>query len=279
MKHSSLALPAICGIALLAATSFSTRASIIAYDSFDYPSPGNLDAQNGGGGWAGPWGTSGNGGTYTVTPGLTYTGLQDVTGNATTGAAASAQIFRALSTPVNFTGSGSLYVGFLLSQTAVNFGDVLLTGPTVNTGNVVSFGDPYTGNGASSFYAINGEGSFAGGFNPSSVPINTDGSTHLLVLELDYDASLSSTTGFLYLDPPTNVETLDQSTSIAQIVGAGAPNFDRIRLEGASTSSFDEIRIGTTYQDIVTVPEPSSVALATIGISGMLFVIRRKRVA
>ncbi|MEM1211586.1 MAG: PEP-CTERM sorting domain-containing protein [Planctomycetota bacterium] len=59
--------------------------------------------------------------------------------------------------------------------------------------------------------------------------------------------------------------------------GANTPNFNRFRLEGGNFPTdlqFDEIRLGTTFADVVPIPEPGSLAL--IGLGGLVIAARRR---
>lgn len=54
-------------------------------------------------------------------------------------------------------------------------------------------------------------------------------------------------------------------------------DFFRVSAGGGGTSIIDEVRLGTTYADVVGVPEPSSAAL--LGLGGLVLVSRRRRQA
>jgi hypothetical protein len=61
--------------------------------------------------------------------------------------------------------------------------------------------------------------------------------------------------------------------ALSQVGGVGNYSFDRMELKGTSDFQLDEIRVGSTFADVV--PEPTSIALLGLGSLGLL--VRRRR--
>ncbi len=78
-NHTAKAITAVLATAVLAGMAQPAQATLLAYEGFDYAAEENLNAQNGGTGWAGAWSGSAD---YTIrTGGLSYDGLPS-TGNS-----------------------------------------------------------------------------------------------------------------------------------------------------------------------------------------------------
>jgi hypothetical protein len=89
------------------------------------------------------------------------------------------------------------------------------------------------------------------------------------LLEIDYTAN----TSYLWINPNAFTFTGDTSTADGTATSF-SPAFDRVSLFAAGGDQFDSIRIGTTYQDALGLPEPGTLAL--LG-SGLLAALWRKR--
>jgi PEP-CTERM motif len=94
------------------------------------------------------------------------------------------------------------------------------------------------------------------------------GATDWLVVRADFTAGIDKFT--LYVDPtPGGSEPLSGTVKQDSDVGT----VSAITLYSTGAFSADEIRIGTTYADVTSTPEPGSVAL--MGIAGLLACGRR----
>ena len=99
------------------------------------------------------------------------------------------------------------------------------------------------------------------------------GQTTLLVLRADFTSGIDKFT--LYVNPtPGGAEPLagagKQDVDIGAVTG--------LTLYSTGAYSVDEIRVGTTFADVVpTVPEPSSVIMLAIGVGGLAAFRRRAR--
>jgi hypothetical protein len=272
-------------LALLLTAGANARAGLIAADSFNYQPGSTLLGQNGGTGFSGPWAAGGFNATFSSNYLVGSSSLAD--GNlttsgghvATSATSAIAGITRALSTQLGAAGTTD-YVSILLRP------DGPLTGGTFNnyfglylnssTGNDVFFGKP--GNGPITDYDVESRG---GTLQADSGVAAVTGQTVLLVLRADFAAGIDKFT--LYVNPtPGGTEplsgTVKQDTDIANVSG--------LTLYSTGAFSADEIRVGTTYADVVpispaAVPEPASIVLvATAGLMGIGYALRcRKRAA
>ncbi|HTJ79381.1 MAG TPA: PEP-CTERM sorting domain-containing protein [Rariglobus sp.] len=281
MKSFRVCLQSVSlGLFALAGLCPQAQATLLTYDGFNYT--GGLSTQNGGSGWSDAWGANntGGGGSFTVaSSGLTYSGLT-TGGNAIFSSSGTSKIFRTLSASTNSTIGTSVYISVLLSQSAASFGDVTLFSGTTE---LFSFGDTYTGSAASTTYSIyRSTGVGGGGYTSSGVSVDTTSTAQLLVMEINY-VDATHTNLYLYLDPTISATAPDHTSSIISSSTSSVAAsfiFDRIRLEGATTSTLDELRIGTTFADVVgmsSIPEPSSyVAVFAAGCLGAA-VWRRKR--
>jgi hypothetical protein len=97
-----------------------------------------------------------------------------------------------------------------------------------------------------------------------------------LVYRIDFGASVTTSGNEVvrqYVNPSTVAEP---GTADVTIADKGNFAWDNLRIQSGNggTASFDEIRIGTTYADVV-VPEPTSMALLGVGVAGLL--VRRRR--
>jgi hypothetical protein len=251
-----------------------SKAELLFYDGFNYPA-GNLAGQNGGTGFGTAWSSRKN--TPTVySPGLSYGSLTTAGGavsNNTGGAVM--QTSSTLSIPITstsdvVTNGGSLYVSFLISEDAVNYADLTFFN---DTSEILSMGN---------FYGSGSQPSLDYGFKAnnativnSTVPIDTSGATHLLLMQLDYSTA-GETLLSLYLDPTS--DALD--SPIATYAADNILVFNTVRLEVAGGNYLDEIRMGTTLADVLpgigAVPEPSAWLLSIPGL-GLLAALRRCR--
>ncbi len=227
--------------------------------------------------FTGPWqGRIDAGGATVQSPGLNYFSAP-VTGGSVI-ANPSSRTWRTLSNPWDATTDGTFYLSYLM-----NFGGVGLTDSTINdVGHRVvemwSSGGP-AGNDAALVARI-GYMSYDGNFNnlpPSQAPLKFGlghgteqiipggpasflddiGVTHMFVLKFILSDQAASDTVQLFLDPtddekPTlpNVEFVNVDFTLGAMSGP-------VQFAGTGTgATFDEIRVGTEYEDVLS-PLPS----------------------
>jgi hypothetical protein len=255
------------------------QADLVAYDSFsDTPVGGQLlgsptssmgfsDAWHPGGFSAGIFSN------YTIASGSLSDGSLATTGNSISTAAQStiSGLSRDLTNPLGAAGTTD-YISVLLRPdgaitggTFNNYYGLYLNASTSsgNLSNDVFIGKP--GNGPINDYDVETRG----GTNQfdSGVAAVT-GQTVLLVLRADFTAGLDNFT--LYVNPPPG-GTEPSSGTVKSDTDVGTVS--SLTLYSTGAFSIDEIRIGTTYADVVpsiAVPEPSSAALAATGILCLL---------
>jgi len=78
------------------------------------------------------------------------------------------------------------------------------------------------------------------------------GETRLFVIRLNYDAA-NPLTAQIWLDPDPLAAEVDQDVEISTIVNNAKPvdGFDSFKLRGTRIWEFDELRIGTTWEDVL----------------------------
>lgn len=279
-------------IVMLVATSVAGNrvgAVPIAYDGFDYPI-GNLHGQNGGTGWASPWGTVVS--NLTVeSPGLTHPGLAS-TGNRANVQGAAFRTINVTSAAANGVPMTGAFIG--APSTSVWISVVAqVPNPNLSQFNVVVFqqgagspggsgerafiGVPFSNfSGGTTYWGV-GYG-VGGGANSSTVSASLQ---RLLVGRVDFSATGIGGTVRLWLNPTIGATPPSDASAVAVLATPGGFGrslyFDRMELSSNSTFLVDELRIGTTWADVVPVPEPHTVAWLGLGAACLLARRRRRR--
>ena len=266
MKFFSKTMLALSVMASLSGGS-TVKAALIAYDGFAYQ-PGTLLAgQSGGFGFANAWAPGGFNtsisNNYTIGTGSLSSGTLATSGNSVSATATNALsgLTRSLSTGLGDSGTTS-YISILMRPngpvtggTFENFYGMYLTS---SVGSDAFIGK--SGNGPTTFYDLEDRG---GTDQYNTGVMAQTGQTVLLVLRIDFIAGIDRLT--LYANPtPGATEpflgAVKQDRDLGTVTG--------LTLYSTGAFSVDEIRVGTTFADVVptvAVPEPTSLALLCLG--------------
>ena len=250
----------------------SAQATLLFSDSFNYDpgvlgglvNPGNSLA------WQG-----GNSGLAVVSGNLTYSGLADSGGNElqiSQGAAGTVY-----NTFANQT-SGQVYYSFLFNATAAdsanNYFTALNPGTSTPNGGSDAIDAYYYSNGK---IELRGNAQSATAGTGAALTLNT---TYLIVEELDLTAKTAS----LWINPDASTfGTLTPPTATATLSSLTATAVDNVGFKAQTAAGgpylVDNVLIGTTWADVTPVsgvPEPSMLALAGLGIFGLIASARRR---
>jgi hypothetical protein len=249
----------------------SAQAQLLFSEAFNYDpgvlggnvNPGNSTA------WS-----AGNSGLTIVAGNLTYAGLADQGGNELQIANGSAGTI--FNTFANQT-SGQVYYSFLFNPTAAdsanNYFTALNPGTSTPNGgsdaiNAYFYGDGHIRLRAAAQSATAGTG-----------PVLTLGTTYLIVEEID----LTAKTANLWVDPDASTFGGTAPTATATLSGITATAVDNVGFKAQSAAGgpylVDNLLIGTTWADVTpaAAPEPSTLALAGVGLLGLAARFRRAR--
>ena len=242
----------------------SAQAAPVAYEGFDYTAGQSLLNQSGGSGWTAAWvnGTLDEDATI-VSPGLTYSGLPTVGNASTTQNQSNARAF----TTTGLMDDGDvLWFSCLLNPTGTS-SDLRFQVTSTNA---------------------RGKG---GGFRVGSyqseteqwtvtAAINDGGGTGSVLIDKDSVSLIVGRTTFadsgddrvdVWVNP-TSEPTGDSTVYALRAMTAG----DYVWFGGGGSwqANLDEIRVGTTFSDVV-VPEPATMVLLSLG--GVGLILRRRR--
>lgn len=273
MKRLSLVLIAVGACALIVQ---NANATLLFSEAFNY-SPGVLGGNvNPGNSIA--W-SAGNANLTVVSGNLTYAGLADQGGNEL-------QIANGVSagtiynTYANQT-SGQIYYSFLFqsaaADTANNYFTALNPGTTTPGGTADAIDAYYYIDGHIRVRAAPGTGTAAA--SAGTGPVLTLGQTYLIVEELDLTAKTAS----LWVDPSSSTFGGTAPTATASLSGLTATAIDNVGFKAQSTAGgpylVDNLLIGTTWADVTpgSVPEPTTCALAGLGMLGLVLARRIRR--
>jgi hypothetical protein len=247
----------LLGSGLLTVLLSSTQAALLLYEDFGYAATTSLTSANSGtGNWTSAWATAPTTSSTTITSsGLTYSGLPTA-GNATSESNSASQgNTRPWSGSGLFTDSSELWFSVLVNTSAAS-SDLRFY--------ALSAPDPGSNGGAgfrisgTSINAQIGTSSSGGSFSVTS------GSTMLLVGRLGFSDTINADSVSLWLNPTISVTPPTGGISLSGNIGnTGSP---LVALRGGFTwgGVVDEIRVGTTFGDVVAVPEPSTVSLLAL---------------
>ncbi len=218
-------------------------AGVLSYESFNYSDSLNIVDQNGGSGWSGPWYTNYN------DQGYIHRGDP---GNVTSSSLPQSAVGGSLLTTAGYAGPGSIYVA---RNTADQY-----AGPGNTVWGSFTYTDTVTGSplqlnlqqaGVATLIAYN--------LPNGSFPFNDLHDTAGNFCLFDVVGSASTCTANFYINP--NLSTFNPSTTTptysvtsgTETNGFNAINFGLFNDAGANQDSIDEIRFGTTVQDVANV--------------------------
>ena len=270
--RSLIFLIALLATAALLIPAKQSHGQLLAYDGFDLPIVGEpVQGSTGGFGFDGPWQLGGFNATrsnnYRVGNGsLSFPGLSTSGNSVTTGVNSGiAGLTRSFSQPLGTPGTVQ-YISFLLRPEGITdprsgFFGVLLE-QTNNTEIFVG------GVARSDNFVLENRG------GAQTVETNTpvmSGLTQLLVLRSEF--TLGSESFSLYVDPTPG---LPEPTTPDAFRTANIPVVQGVTIYSNAAFSFDEFRLGETFEDVLPVPEPSAALAVGFSMIGLLF--RRRRV-
>jgi MYXO-CTERM domain-containing protein len=201
---------------------------------------------------------------------LTFAGLADQGGNELQIANGSAQ-----SQYITFANqtSGQVYYSFLFNPSVVNSANNYFTAlnPGVSTPNGGSdaIDAYYYANGKIELRA-NAQAATAG--TGTALTLNT---TYLIVEMLDLDAKTAS----LWINPTPGAAAPTATATLSGLTATAVDNVGFKAQAGTGTFLVDNLLVGTTWADVTpgSVPEPTTCALAGLGMLGLILARRMRR--
>lgn len=269
--------------------STTARATLIAYDGFeDYTTDAALNTGASGTGWSTNW--SSVTAVKVVSPAspITYTNGA-VTINGSTRSAEVADpagnngVALDNAASRSFTAqTGTVYFSFLFrvesGAGADDFIQFSLNNDTSIT-NSGSIGDLSNVSGTNLFASR--IGGISGGTSVNSTTSATGATTFFLVGKISKTSAGNYNRMELFVNPATLTEPGVVSATQNADSGTAAISYFTLRISNIETDDqyrFDELRIGTTWADVVPVPEPSACAALAGGLALMAAALRRRRV-
>lgn len=278
-------LPILTTAAASLALGSASHATLIAYDGFEgYTSDAALQGNSGGSGWATNWASLSSVVAVSPSTPLTYTsGAISLSGGTR-----SAQVSTTGTTDNvasrSFTAqTGTVYFSFLFRIEAGAGADDFIQFSLNNDTDILnsgSIGDLSNVSGANTFSAR--IGGVSGGASAQSTTPAVGATTFFLVGKISKTSGGNYNRMSLFVNPTALTEPGVASASQSADAGFESLSFFTVRasnLESTDQYRFDELRIGTTWADVVTAPIPEPSAWAPLAGAAALSAafLRRRR--
>ncbi|MGA2789013.1 MAG: immunoglobulin domain-containing protein, partial [Verrucomicrobiota bacterium] len=271
--------------ALVLCTTNRAKATLLAYEGFNYPAGTGISGQSGGFGWAGAWATGGAGNLLgtNVAAGLSYTDLAGqslmttngslVVGNPAGPTATTATPNRTLSSTL---AGGTYWISFLYQRLNFDLGTLPYLrqanlGLFAGSGERADIGGPNTSATVSNVFSAWGTGTHNvyAPFQTPNYPIN-NGTTYFILIKVVADGSTAADTSYVWINW-TNL-TVEPDISTANLVNneVDLSSVNTLRFQAGNLNSsgsnavfqVDELRVGTAFADVT--PLATSILPPTI---------------
>jgi hypothetical protein len=258
----------------MAAAGSTVKAALIAYDGFE-TTTGPLNTQSGGSSWSTNW-TAVSGINVVANP-LTYSSGSVAVNGGSNVAEITGAIDSTSAASRSFAAqSGTVYFSFLFRSNAgtvdVNdFVHFMMNNDAVNT-NSGGIGKITT---SSTFFGAR-IGGGNGGDTTDSAATFAAATTYFLVGKVSKVSSTNFNRVELFVNPSSDIEPGSPSvTDNGDSLNSSMPFFSlrTVNMDADDRYQFDELRVGTTFADVVPIPEPSTWMLLIV--AGSLLSRRR----
>ena len=265
VSTTGIAMAAL-GAGLLAPSAF---AALAVYEPFNYTSAANLTTQNGGTGFSGAW-TGATTATINAS-GLSYS-LSPAVGLAGTTAAGTAVANSRTLTTALGANATTTYFSFLIRPDNVNTARNAEFG-VIGAANLW-VGKSFSGTDNTHYILESGTAGSGTGLQATTTTASS-GTTVLLVLRADFASG--NDTFKLYVNPTTSVEP---GSAAATLTGIDlGTSITSLQFNGNLGFTFDELKVSTTYADVVPEPGTWGSVFALAGIGCIAWLRNRSRIA
>lgn len=182
-----------------------------------------------------------------------------------------------LQAPINFDSAGTYYFSFLATRSVDGGGGIVALYDSNAGGTMVDKARLWQGTGGSSWTS-----SFNAGANGAGTLFSmTSGVDHLFVVRITTVAAGNDTLEVFRTAAGGSIHATDftSNAGIATASTAVTGSADFLYFWNGNSTSLPligELRMGTTYEDVIAVPEPSTYALF-VGCAALLIVVYRRR--
>jgi hypothetical protein len=260
--------------ALLLCAANAAKATLLAYEGFNYPAGTPISGQSGGFGWAGTWatGSAGNLLGTNVAGGLSYTDLAGqslmttngslVVGNPAGPTATTATPNRTLSSTL---AGGTYWISFLYQRLNFNLGTLPYLrqanlGLFASSGEKADIGGPNTSATVNNVFSAWGNGTTHNvntPFQAPNCPISP-GSTYFVLIKVVADSSTAADTSYVWINWTNLTVEPDISTASLTNNEVDLSSVNTLRFQAGNLNStgsnavfqVDELRIGTAFADV-----------------------------